>query len=113
MGLYETVSSLAGRLRPEAVALAQRLVRCPSLGGQEKEVADACIAEMQAIGYDQVFRDDWGNVVGVINGQEPGPTILYNGHLDHVPPGDLSLWEGYDPYGGAVDVVEVDDRTGD
>ena len=111
MGLYETVKSLAGCLRPEAVAFAQRLVRCPSLGGQEKQAADACIAEMQAIGYDQVFRDDWGNVVGVINGREPGPTILYNGHLDHVPPGELSLWEGYDPYGGAVDVVEVDDRT--
>ncbi len=111
MALYEEVTRLATQLRPQAVAFAQRLVRCPSPGGQEKGAADACLAEMQTIGYDQVFRDDWGNVIGVINGQQPGPTILYNGHLDHVPPGDLSLWEGYDPYGGAVDVAEVDDRT--
>ena len=60
MELYQAVRCLARRLRPEAVAFAQRLVRLPSLGGQEKAVADACIAEMQAIGYDQVFRDDWG-----------------------------------------------------
>jgi putative selenium metabolism hydrolase len=110
MELYQTIVQLANQLRPAAVAFAQRLVRCPSLGGQEKDVADACLAEMQALGYDQVFRDEWGNVIGVIAGQEPGPTILYNGHLDHVPPGDSSLWEGYDPYGGAIDVAEVDNR---
>ena len=110
MDTFQRIRQIAKQLRPEAVAFAQRLVRCPSLGGGEKGVADLLISELQSIGYDQVFRDDWGNVIGVIDGQQPGPTILLNGHMDHVPPGDLSLWEGYDPYGGGVDVVEVDDR---
>lgn len=110
MDLYQKVNQLASELLPDAVDFAQRLVRCPSPGGNEKKVADICLAEMEKLGYDQVFCDDWGNVIGVIDGQLPGPTILFNGHFDHVPPGDLSLWEGYDPYGAVVDVAEVDNR---
>jgi putative selenium metabolism hydrolase len=110
MEQYQRVCQLAKELLPEAVAFTQRLVRCPSAPGEEKNAADIFIAEMEKIGYDEVFRDDWGNVIGVINGQEPGPTILCNAHMDHVPVGDLSLWEGYDPFGGLVDVVEMDDR---
>lgn len=111
--VFQQIVQLAEELKPEAVAFARQLVRTPSLPGEEKEVSDLYIQEMEKLGYDEVFRDDWGNIVGVINGQEPGPTILFNGHLDHVPPGDLSLWEGYDPYGGAVDVVEVDNQDAD
>ena len=110
MDEYRKVRQLAKELLPDTVEFTQRLVQCPSLGGNEKGAADICIAEMKKLGYDTVFRDDWGNVIGVISGQEPGPTILFNGHLDHVPPGELSLWEGYDPYGGAIDVVEIDNR---
>ena len=110
MEQYRKICQLAKELLPETVDFAQRLVQCPSPGGAEKNAADICIAEMRKLGYDEVFRDDWGNVIGVINGQEEGPTILYNSHFDHVPPGDLSLWNGYDPYGGVVDVVEVDNR---
>ena len=111
MERYRQVVQFASQLRPEAVEFARRLVRCPSLGGNEKDVADLLLSEMKSIGYDQVFRDDWGNVVGIINGSQPGPTIVYNGHMDHVPPGELSLWGGYDPYGADVDVVEVDNRS--
>ena len=110
MDVFQRIRQVARELRPEAVCFAQKLVRCPSLGGREKGVADLLISELQDIGYDQVFRDDWGNVIGVIDGQQSGPTILLNGHMDHVPPGDPALWEGYDPYSGAVDVVDVDDR---
>lgn len=110
MDRFQKIRQLAQELMPQAIAFTQQLVRCPSLGGEEKAAADLCIAEMQRLGYDEVFRDDWGNVIGVINGQEPGPVILYNGHLDHVPPGDLSLWGQYDPFGADVDVVEIDNR---
>ena len=110
MERFERIKQLAKELLPETVEFTQRLVRCPSLGGDESKVSEICIEELRKLGYDEAFRDDWGNIIGVINGQEPGPTILYNGHLDHVPPGDLSLWEGYDPYGATVDVDEVDNR---
>ncbi len=110
MDRFQKVRQLADELLPAAIEFTQRLVRCPSLGGDEKGAADICLAEMGKLGYDETLRDEWGNVIGVINGQEPGPTILYNGHLDHVPPGELSLWGKYRPYGGEVDVVEVDNR---
>jgi putative selenium metabolism hydrolase len=110
MDRFERVCHLAAELLPEAIDFAQRLVRCPSLGGDEKGAADICIKEMKKLGYDDVFRDEWGNVIGIVNGLEPGPTILYNGHLDHVPPGDLSLWGQYSPYGGDLDTVAVDNR---
>jgi putative selenium metabolism hydrolase len=107
---FQKVVQFANQLRPEAVEFTRRLVRCPSLGGSEKGVADLLLSEMKNIGYDQVFRDDWGNVIGIINGHQPGPAIVYNGHMDHVPPGELSLWGGYDPYGADIDVGEIDNR---
>ena len=94
------LSEMAKQLRPEAVDFCQRLIRTPASSGNEKEVADLYLAEMKKVGYDDIFRDDWGNVVGIINGVEPGPTLMYNSHLDQVDPGDPSAWEGYEPYGG-------------
>ena len=112
--VYRKLNEWAKGLRPEAVNFCQRLIRTPASSGNEKDVADLYLAEMKKIGYDDIFRDDWGNVVGIINGVEPGPTLMYNSHLDQVDPGALSAWEGYDPYGGRLDVVETDnqDRTG-
>jgi putative selenium metabolism hydrolase len=112
--VFGKLNDLAKALRPEAIEFCRRLIRTPGSSGNEKEVADLYLAEMKRIGYDDIFRDEWGNVVGIINGIEPGPTLMYNSHLDQVDPGDPSAWEGYDPYGGQMDVVEADnqDRTG-
>ena len=41
--------------------------------------------EMNRLGYDDVFIDDWGNVIGIVNGTQKDPVIMYNGHLDTVP----------------------------
>ncbi|MBC2582366.1 M20/M25/M40 family metallo-hydrolase [Clostridium sp. DJ247] len=112
--MYEELNKMAEEVKPKVIDFARRLIKCPSLSGQEKGVADIYIEEMEALGYDEVFRDTWGNVIGIINGTEPGPTIMYNAHLDHVDPGDYSEWGGYDPYGAVVDIIEVEnqDRTG-
>lgn len=108
------LNEIAARLKPAAVDFCRRLIQVPALPGEEKGVADLYLAEMQKLGYDDVFRDAWGNVIGIIRGNEPGPTLMYNAHLDHVDPGDPAEWLGYDPYGAAVDVAEMDnqDRTG-
>lgn len=108
--MFDMLNKLAQQLKPQTVDFCQRLIRVPSLSGEEKGVADLYLAEMKKLNYDQVFRDHWGNVVGIIEGSQPGPTIMYNAHLDHVDPGDLSEWEGYHPYGAEIDVVEVDNQ---
>ena len=102
------IKEISSELFPNMVAFAQKLIQTPSISGSEKALADLNIAEMQKLGYDEVFRDAHGNVVGVVKGTEPGPTIMYNSHMDHVSPGDVTNWEGYDPYGGLVDVCKVD-----
>jgi len=90
------------------VAFGQKLVQTPSISGTEKALSDLDLTEMQKLGYDEVFRDEQGNVVGLVKGTEPGPTIMYNSHMDHVSPGAVTNWQGYDPYGGQLDVCKVD-----
>jgi putative selenium metabolism hydrolase len=111
--MFNKLNHLASELLPQTVSFCQSLIRTPAISGDEKGVADLYLAEMEKLGYDEIFRDDWGNVVGIIKGDIPGPTIMYNSHMDHVDPGDYSEWEGYDPYGAAIDEVEMEnqDRT--
>ncbi|ADY55681.1 peptidase dimerization domain protein [Syntrophobotulus glycolicus DSM 8271] len=108
--LIEALKEIADELYPNMIFFAQKLVQTPSISGTEGKLADLDIAEMQKLGYDEVFRDAQGNIVGVVNGTEPGPTIMYNSHMDHVSPGDPANWLGYDPYGGEIDVCAVDTR---
>lgn len=95
---------IAASLNQPMIEFCRRLVRTPSLPGDEKAAADLYIEEMRKLGYDEVFRDRWGNVVGILKGTEPGPVIMYNGHLDNVTPGDPEEWGKYDPYGAEIDV---------
>lgn len=92
------------------IAFAQKLIQTKSITSHEKDVADLFLSEMQKLGYDQIFRDDVGNTVGLVNGPEAGPTIMYNSHMDHVSEGNAQNWEGYDPYGGKIDECEVDNQ---
>ena len=108
--MISAIREISVELYPAMVAFGQKLVQTPSISGTEGALADLDLAEMQKLGYDEAFRDAHGNVVGLVKGTEPGPTIMYNSHLDHVSPGDAANWQGYDPYGGAIDVCRVDNQ---
>ena len=110
--MFAELTELAAELKPAAVDFCQRLIHVPALSGREKGVADLYLAEMIKLGFDEVFRDDWGNVIGIVKGNEPGPTIMYNCHLDHVDPGDYSEWQGYDPYGAVIDIDDMENQDG-
>ena len=47
------------------------------------------------------------NAVGVVTGTGGGRSLIYNGHVDVVPPGDPAKWKSGDPFSGRVD----DDRV--
>lgn len=83
------------------IKLCQDMVRCPSLSGEEGLLAELIQETMRTLNYDQVCVDRYGNVLGKIMLNEPGPTLLFEGHMDHVSPGDLSKWT-VDPYGGTI-----------
>jgi len=82
-------------------AFLQDLVRIPSFSCQEKVVAERLEAEMRTVGFDEVWTDRIGNVVGRI-GSGTGPRLLYNGHMDTVGIGDRVAWT-HDPFGAEID----------
>ena len=42
------------------------------------------------------------NLVGVLKGAGGGKSLIFNGHIDTVPPGDAEEWEQADPFSGHV-----------
>lgn len=81
------------QLLTDCVAFTQRLVRTPSMPGQEGAVAELIAAEMRGLGFDEVWLDAVGNVNGRLHGQNRIlPALVLNSHTDHVDPGDPSLW---------------------
>jgi len=71
-------------LKRELLNFAQTLVRTPSVTGDESKVAGLVEIKMREFGYDKVFRDEAGNVVGVLLGREDSLTVLLNSHMDTV-----------------------------
>nr|MDO8045517.1 YgeY family selenium metabolism-linked hydrolase [Candidatus Baldrarchaeota archaeon] len=77
------------------------LVKTPSPSGQEGKVAKIIYDEMKKLEYDEVFTDELGSVIGIINGKR-GKTLCFNGHMDHVPEGDPNNWK-YPPYSATIE----------
>ncbi|PJF35666.1 MAG: YgeY family selenium metabolism-linked hydrolase [Candidatus Thermofonsia Clade 1 bacterium] len=86
--------------REQILAIAQSLVRIPSLAGEEGAVIEQTAHWMRELGYDDLYLDECGNLVGVLRGSH-GATVIYDSHVDTVAAGDLSAWR-YDPFGGTV-----------
>lgn len=86
---------------PDCLDFACRLLRIPSLPGQEAELAAVVREELVRLGFDRVWCDDAGNVCGLIRGQGTAPSLMFNSHLDHVDPGDPSRWPA-PPYAAEV-----------
>ena len=83
------------------ISFCQRLVQVPSLPGEEENLAHSIEAEMRRLGYDQVWHDEWGNAIGLVQGQRKGHSVLFDGHMDHANPGNIDHWL-YPPYGGEI-----------
>lgn len=97
---FENIRLAAQERQAAMINFAQQLVRIPSLPGQENEIAAVIAQEMYNLGYDDVWSDQAGNVIGKINGSD-GPVVLLNGHMDHVDPGPVEGWL-YSPFSGMI-----------
>jgi putative selenium metabolism hydrolase len=76
------------------------LVCTPSFPGDEGTVAALIMAEMRHLGFDDVWMDDAGNVVGRV-GPQQGPALMFNSHMDTVEVADPAAWR-VDPFAGEV-----------
>ncbi|MGI6778610.1 MAG: YgeY family selenium metabolism-linked hydrolase [Acetivibrionales bacterium] len=88
-------------IKPDMIDFASRLIQTPSETGCEGPVSEIIKAEMEKLGFDEVFKDRVGNVVGIIKGDGTGDNIMFNCHMDQVGTGSLADWE-YPPFDGVV-----------
>lgn len=104
--MHETnLYHLAQTYQSDLVSFVRRLVQTPSLPGHEAGVAGLIKAEMERLGFDEVTTDPVGNIIGRVRGGD-GPSLMFNGHMDHVDPGDPNGWL-YPPYSGDVREEEI------
>jgi acetylornithine deacetylase len=109
----------------ELVTFLAELVRMPSVGGTdaENEAQQHLAGAFDRVGLEvdhwrlplpellaepdfpgvEVDRDEAWGLVGRLPGNGGGRSLMWNGHIDVVPPGDAATWTDRDPYSGRLD----------
>jgi acetylornithine deacetylase/succinyl-diaminopimelate desuccinylase family protein len=91
------ISKWVDENREECIEFLKQIIRIPSPSYEEKQLAEFLSCKMREFGFDSVKTDVLGDVMGTIKGSGDGRSFLLNGHIDHVPVGDM-----VDPYSGKV-----------
>jgi len=82
----------------------ERSVHDPDRGTSEASVAEVVAEEMRALGWAPVVEEaapGRPNVIAVLDGGRPGPTLMFEGHTDVVTEGDADAWT-HPPFGATV-----------
>jgi putative selenium metabolism hydrolase len=79
------------------IAACQAVIRVPSLSYEEAAVGRLYAEHLRKLGFDEVEIDPNGNVIGRLRGAGNGPSLMINGHIDHVPPGEMA-----EPFSGKI-----------
>ncbi|MDO4620996.1 MAG: YgeY family selenium metabolism-linked hydrolase [Lachnospiraceae bacterium] len=87
--------------KQEVIGLCRRLIQTRSYSGEEQGVVKLLSEYMKENGFDEVYTDRYGNVIGRIFGNRPGPTLLFDGHIDTVPVNSPERWT-HDPFGAEI-----------
>ncbi|MDR1487990.1 MAG: YgeY family selenium metabolism-linked hydrolase [Deltaproteobacteria bacterium] len=85
----------------EVLGLASDLIKAKSYSGCENLVVSVLEDYMTKNGFDDIVVDRYGSVIGVVEGDRPGPVVLYDGHIDTVEVPDPEKWT-HDPFGAEI-----------
>ncbi|MBL1134068.1 MAG: YgeY family selenium metabolism-linked hydrolase [Chloroflexi bacterium] len=86
--------------RDVIIQFMRELCAIPSMESQIKDVGERCATEMRKLGFERIWFDKMGNIVGQIGN---GPKkLLYDSHIDTVSVGDPAEWK-WDPFEGKVE----------
>jgi len=89
--VINNIKARVAEQREDIITFLRELCAIPSMDSQIREVGERAEAEMKRLGFDVVWWDRMGNVVGRIG---DGPTkLLYDSHLDTVGIGDPDEWQ--------------------
>jgi acetylornithine deacetylase len=110
------------------VAAVQGLVRIPSWGGHETPAQEFMAGLLAGAGLEvdrwdidlealarhpaycaEIARERALGVVGSLAGRGAGRSLILNGHVDVVPPGDPGLWR-HPPFGGVLEDGRIHGR---
>ena len=98
--LVKKVKAEVARYREDIIQFMRDIVAIPSPNGNIEAVAKRIAEEMKKLGFDDVFFDSMGNVLGRIGN---GPKILlYDSHIDTVDVADPTQWQ-WDPFKGKIE----------
>jgi len=95
--MKEKITSLARSFKDDLVKFLRDIIAIPSLSGNEEEVIKRIQQEMQKLGYDKVWVDPLGNLLGYLGSGKR--IIALDGHCDTVDIGNIDTWE-IDPFKG-------------
>jgi len=108
-------------MKNEIIRFLQDIIKIPSVTGQEKEVQEFIASKLKEWGirYDmwEINKDEllknplaerpktsYKNrpmLVGIVKGVGGGRSLIFNGHVDVIPPGPREAWR-YDPFSAVV-----------
>jgi len=95
--MNKKVASLSKSLENDIVQFLRDIVAIPSISGNEEVVIKRMKLEMEKIGYDKIWIDPFGNLIGQIGSGKR--IIAFDGHCDTVDAGNLDNWD-VDPFKG-------------
>jgi len=87
--------------KDKLIDFTQRLVRQQSLSGEEGAVTQIVVDEMKALDFDKVSVDENGSAIGIMEGAQPGKTLLFDAHTDTVGIAPGSVWTK-EPFGAEI-----------
>ena len=88
----------------QLVRFLRDLIAIPAESGTEGDRCERVLQEYENLGFDEVFFDGLGTVVGRIG--TGAFKILFDGHIDCVGVGDVGAW-AFDPFAGKHEDGEV------
>ena len=101
--MQDTINSINERVaaaHDDIVTFLRDIVAIPSMDSDIEAVGQRIGEEMRKLGFDEVYVDRYGSIVGRIGS---GPTmLLYDSHIDTVGIGNPEEWD-WDPFIGKVE----------
>ena len=101
MSLSDQAARVVADLDSEyAIGVVEALCSRPSVSGDEAEVSRWTAEELRRLGLDVVEQEVLPgrcNVIATLDSGRPGPTLLFNGHLDTLPVPDGGRRDPYRP----------------
>ncbi len=91
--MYTMLQQQNYAMQDDLIAFTKKMIGIPSTSLNEENVANLVEQKMKQLGFDTVFTDEAGNVVGILAGRENKPVVLLNCHMDTVLPSNSEVWD--------------------